>query len=344
MKKYTIRKLRKFQQAFCGVRTVLDLAKLLKTEAQLLESLVAQPLYYSFTVPKKDGTDRWIENPAKPLKKTQRRLNKYLQAVTYGTRTTAAYGFMPVAKYDPDPRHILTNAKRHLGCHYLFNADIEDFFHQVKFEMVNQLFLAAPFCFPEIVSELLSNLVTHQGRLPMGAPTSPAISNLICINMDKELLQLSKKHQLNYTRYADDLSFSSQQEILETQIESIVGIVAGHGFSFNPEKIKKYEPEEEKEVTGLIVGKSIRIPDSFINTLNDELQKLANVIEVQQRTGGHSTWVNIYKKYLEGKMAFVNQIMGADHALTTKLLNTYDTAIHPPDQFESVKWLDFPYR
>ena len=182
MKKHSVKKLQKRAALFCQMRSVEDLARLIRTSPLKLALLAAEPIYYTFTVPKKDGSKRWIENPSKPLKKVQRRINKYLQAISYVTRTKAAYGFMTVAKNDPDPRHILSNAQQHLNCEYLFNADIEDFFHQVSFERVFQLFLTTPFDFSEALATILSQLLTNKGRLPMGAPSSPAISNLVCTN------------------------------------------------------------------------------------------------------------------------------------------------------------------
>lgn len=344
MKKHSVKKLKKWHSVFCGLRTTEDLARLLKTKTFKLELLAREPVYYTFTVPKKDGSKRWIENPQSPLKKIQRKLNKYLQAVVYHTRTTAAYGFMTVAANDPDPRHILSNAQRHLNCQYLLNADIEDFFHQVKFEKVFQLFSSLLFQCSESLVELLTQLVTHKGRLPMGAPTSPAISNLVCISMDNDLIELSVEKQWTYTRYADDLSFSSLAKITSTDFATIEQIIQKYGFSFNPEKVKHYGPDLEKEITGLIVSDEVSIPDTFIGALKNELQKLANVVEVQQRTGGHSSWVNTYQYYVQGKLAFVKQIMGPDDEISEELEETYEAAIDPPDQFESVRWLDFPYR
>ena len=66
-------------------------------------------------------------------------------------------------------------------------------------------------------------------------------------------------------------------------------------------------------------------------------------MEVQQQTGGRSTWVNTYQFYIQGKLAFVQQIMGEADKITTTLQDSYEEAIDPPDQFESVRWLDFPY-
>ena len=106
-------------------------------------------------------------------------LNDYLQAVYWLQKTSSAYGFVirPTDARD-EPRNIVTNAEQHLRKAWLLNADLEDFFHYVTADEVLRVFTEKPFEFPTDLANLLTRLTTLNGRLPMGAPTSPVLSNL----------------------------------------------------------------------------------------------------------------------------------------------------------------------
>ena len=89
----------------------------------------------------------------------------------------------------------------------------------------------------------------------MGAPTSPALSNLICIPLDQDLMHWSEERNLVYTRYADDLSFSGHNPIEAAEVVEIAQWIQAYDLVINPNKVKFYGPEyTQKEVTGLIVG------------------------------------------------------------------------------------------
>jgi len=238
VKPYGIKKLGRLMHTFCSLDRNKDLAQLMGMARFQLKLLASQPEYFIFSIPKKDGSLRMIENPARQLKKVQRKLNDYLQAVYWHLRTDAAFGFLVVARNDPSPRHIVTNAEKHLGCQWLLNMDFEDFFHQVSDSMVQQVFQNPPFGFDDGLSGLLAKICCHNGRLPMGAPTSPVLSNFACLALDEDLLALARERQWGFTRYADDLSFSGRTEITLADVQSVRDIANRHGFVFNKEKIR----------------------------------------------------------------------------------------------------------
>ena len=215
------------------MRHLKHLAVLVKTPAYQLQLIAVKPAYHCFGVQKKDGSMRLIEDPEPALKKIQRRLNHLLQCVYFFYRSDAAYGFLMNQGNDPEPRNILTNAERHLGCQWLFNADIEDFFHQVEQEQILQLFLAPPFELPMTIADILTKLTTFKGRLPMGAPTSPILSNFGSLEMDTDLSDMAKWEGWTYTRYADDMSFSSAKPFPDYYKERITKVVHAADYSFN---------------------------------------------------------------------------------------------------------------
>ncbi len=344
-KKQSLRKVRKMKNTFCKLRTVRELAQLLKIESFKLHLYAHQPAYRIFSIPKKDGSKRWIEDPAPKLKKVQRLLNHYLQATYFLCRSDATYGFMMSIKSDPEPRNIVTNAQKHLGANYLLNVDLEDFFHHIKAPRVLEVFQNKPFEFEFDLASLLTRLTCHQGRLPMGAPTSPVLSNFACRDMDVALLELSNWADWQFSRYADDLSFSSlDRAITEMEFKKIETIVQSAGFRFNPEKIKFYGIEEDKKVTGLLLREKVEIPIAFWMELDKDLLRLRHLREVQQMAGRSTTkWVDRFAEKVQGKVTFAGFVYGEEDSRSLTLYDQFENALHPPQTFETLSWLDFPY-
>lgn len=334
------------QNIFCQVRTVDDLARLLKTQVFALEFFAKNPSYNEFKIPKKNGGFRLLEDPEENLKAIQRELNYYLQCCYYLRRTSAAYAFQ-LADDDDDEteiRNILTNAQCHLNRDWMLNADFLDFFHQVSQQEVFEVFLSPPFNFQEDLAMLLMNLTTYKGRLPMGAPTSPVLSNFATIGLDYDLLDYSKRHQWVYTRYADDLNFSSYNAITHEHLIEIKGICKLYNFVFNENKVKIYSPGMPKTVTGLKVSDKICLPDDYLPNLTQEIQKLAHVFEVNFRTGREeSTWVRKFEQQIEGHLEFMRFILGENHQEYQDMARYYEKAQNPAANYDPISWLEIGY-
>lgn len=321
------------------------LCQLLGIPIQELSMMALSPQYELFSIPKKDGSPRWIEAPSKPLKKVQRLLNQHLQALYFFHRSTAAYGFVINSKQDPAPRNILSNAQRHRGCRHLYNADIEDFFHSIKSAAVFRCLTQRPFRFDDESADLIVRLCTHNGRLPMGTPTSPALSNWVCHTLDQDLEQLAQRQGWVYTRYADDMSFSSQKTIDKTMQAEIASYCQAYGFHFNPDKIKYFKPKEPKEITGLtLLGDTISVKESFLEDIRQDIQRLQDVFVLMLRYKGKpAAWLKRYKQQIEGKLNFLSQIKGERHLTTQQLHRQYRNAQKPELDFLAYSWTDFPY-
>ena len=169
--KPTIALLAGLRRAFLDIRSTEDLCELLATDSLHLTTMALQPRYKVFRVPKKNGTFRLIEDPDDALQTVQDTLNDYLQAVYWQQRSPAAYGFLINPQGDDQPRHIETNAARHLGKSWLLNCDLLDFFHQVTRERVERLFRGAPFDFEEEMqlAEQLSQPAEEAGEADVAA-------------------------------------------------------------------------------------------------------------------------------------------------------------------------------
>jgi len=156
--------------------------------------------YASFPIPKKRGGTRLISAPVTPLKIIQRKLHQVLLAV-YQPKSTV-HGFMP-------GRSIVTNAKDHAGRRYVLNVDLEDFFPSINFGRVYGMFKGIPYKKNSQIASLLAAICCFDNKLPQGAPTSPIVSNMICAKMDSQLRRMAQRYRCTYTRYGDDITFST---------------------------------------------------------------------------------------------------------------------------------------
>jgi RNA-directed DNA polymerase len=171
-----------FQYRFLRLGTPQDIAELLEISYdQLVYQLYKVPddeKYTEFQIAKKTGGFRKISAPATSLKIIQQKLNQVLQNV-YDVKASV-HSFIP-------EKSIVTNAQVHVGQKYVFNIDLKDFFPSINFGRVRGMFLTPPYDLPEDVGTVLAQICCFNNQLPQGAPTSPIISNMICVKMDKHL-------------------------------------------------------------------------------------------------------------------------------------------------------------
>jgi RNA-directed DNA polymerase len=349
MKKPTRRTLRRRAEALLACSTLEDVVRLLGVRAEKFVAMAANPQYREFTLPKEGGGRRLIEEPLPMLKRIQDYLGDFFQAVYYQNRSPAAFGFMVRPIDDPEPRHVLSNAQAHLGRPWLLNLDLKDFFHAVTTQRVREVLAAPLFGFPEDLCELLAGLCTYKGRLPMGAPSSPVLSNLSAIPLDEDLLALARQHGWTYTRYVDDMSFSSVRPITDEHLARIEYYVQVWGHELNHGKKKLYKPgDPSKEVTGLIVsGEKVSLPDDYLPSLEAAIDHLEKVIDAQhQSPSGRSQktpWVENLRMGVHGKLEFARHVLGPDHFWVSRLMGKYYDAIKPPEKYGALSWLDFGY-
>jgi RNA-directed DNA polymerase len=225
--------------------------------------------YRHFKVAKKDGSSRHIWAPIAPIKRIQRVIATAL-ADSYRA-PTHVHGFT----HDRSP---ITNAAVHVDQRWIFAIDLEDFFPSITAKRVRGLFRSWPFEYSDEVAKLLTRICCFRGTLPQGAPTSPIISNFICRAMDRELAKLVMSHRCYYTRYADDLVFSTDRSIFPTSIASLETgvaqpspqlrlVIEGAGFAINERKTRMQIAFQRQRVTGLIVNKKVNVPRQYVRSL-----------------------------------------------------------------------------
>jgi retron-type reverse transcriptase len=225
--------------------------------------------YVRFRVPKKTGGERVISAPMPQLKAAQRWiLENVLEKVPVHD---AAHGFVAA-------RSIVTNAQPHLGAEIVVNLDLKDFFPTVHYPRVWGVFRAlgysratstilALLCTEHEVQSVeldgeLWHVAVSDRRLPQGAPTSPAVTNLLCRRLDRRLSKLAASLGFTYTRYADDLTFSGSGEA-KAQVGRLLGrvrhVVAQEGFVVHPDKTRVLRRSQQQEVTGLVVNDKLAV-------------------------------------------------------------------------------------
>lgn len=204
--------------------------------------------YRSFVIPKKSGGERTISEPLPNLKIIQAWI---LDEIISKGRVSG------YAKAYVKGRSIKDNAFFHINQKVVLTIDIEDFFGSLKYKPVLALFQGMGYS--KSVSTLLANLCTLDGSLPQGAPTSPTISNLLMRGFDKRLAGFCKKHNIKFTRYADDMTFSGDFE--PGMVVKFVGsLLSLYNLKINHEKIRARRQNQRQQVTGVVVNKKMQVP------------------------------------------------------------------------------------
>ncbi len=307
---------------FTAITDVAGLARLLGIAETTLRKAAAKQDYLSFHIPKPGGEKRLIQHPATALKTIQQNLNRYLQAVYCGVRPDCAYGFILSPADELQPRNIYFNALRHSKSEWFLQVDLKDFFHTVTKTHLKNLFRHL-FFFPPDLTAVLTDLCTCHGRLPMGAPTSPVLSNFACLFLDHQLEILSQKHRAVYTRYADDITFSFADAPPADFLENVRAVILHQGFVVNEKKVRLQSRLEQPEITGLVLGKGSKpaLSKTWLKHLKQEIRVYRWLMSEAVRERGlfHAFVFDRFKKSVLGQIEFVGFVLGKDHSEFRKL-------------------------
>ncbi len=235
-----------------------ELCDFLKMHIYKLEHFINNPQYKQYIIPKKKGGIRKISEPEYFLKRIQKRLNYYFQAYYLIVKPREVHGFVVNPHYLGTYCNIAENAKMHVKKKCVLNIDIADFFPSITAKQVKNVF-EQYFLYNQQVATALTLLTTYKGKLPTGAPTSPVLSNFVCMELDKNLNDFCKMHDITYSRYADDLTFSANYEISTDNILDIINLIMKRGFRINEKKLRMKKSNRRQIVTGLTVNEKVNI-------------------------------------------------------------------------------------
>jgi RNA-directed DNA polymerase len=300
-----------------AVEKTVDLSQLLGLKKEILEQLIEEDDYQTFLIPKKKGGCRMIQAPPPELKRLHRRLNYYLQAYYSLMAPYNVMGFTFNAKNKP-PRNILANALVHAGRHEVIHIDLKDFFANVSAQQIFNLFSGRHFQYPRHIAATLTLLCTYQGSLPMGAPTSPILTNFICWELDAALKEIAREHGLRYTRYADDISFSSQLPIEDDVLLDIIQQINFYGFKVNYKKMRRQYPHQRQVVTGLTVNKFPNVSRKLLKQVRAMLHDFEcfgdEAAARHYKLKGQAGRIDLQKfvQKIRGQIQFVASVKGAD--------------------------------
>lgn len=284
--------------------------------------------YKTFDIAKKSGGMRQICAPIKSVKSLQRKLADRLeQCITFIEQATerknpSSHGFRR-------GKSILTNAAVHRNRRYVFNVDLEDFFPSISGKRIRGLLIKDKrFGFHENVATTIAHIACCDGKLPQGSPCSPVISNMIAAILDFHLSRLARDNGCVYTRYADDITFSTNKKEFPPAIAArsdpngqdwqvgrkLQGLIKKSGFSVNSEKTRMQYRTSRQQVTGLVVNKKVNVTAEYRRLVRAYVFSLINHGSftmkkvVRAESGDEVTSVSGTREQLHGMLSFVHSV------------------------------------
>lgn len=269
-------------------------------KSYIKSAVLYTPYFYrDFEILKKNGKKRLISEPLPSLKEIQIWI---LENILHKIPIS------PYAKAYKTNCRIIENLRFHIGQPKVFTIDLENFFPSIKLDQIEIIFLKLGYS--QLIANLLAKLCCRDECLPQGAPTSPCLSNIFFRDADNSIAKYCKERKINYTRYADDLSFSgdfNEEELLNY----ILDIIKQLRLKINNKKTKLMFQDARQTVTGILVNKKPQVVFHKRNELRQNIyyiQKfgLANHIQhngIKQKN---------YLEHLLGKINFILQINPKD--------------------------------
>lgn len=311
--------------------------------------------YHDFYIAKKSGGKRHISTPVSGLKSIQTYLNIILQAI---------YEPSPWAMGFVQNRSVVDNAKTHVGMNYILNLDIKDFFPSIPQARVWGRLKVRPFNFNKELANTIAGLCcmkvvmeeSERYVLPQGAPTSPLLTNAICDKLDYQLSRLALRYGLRYSRYADDITFSSMHNVYQRDsrfMNALFQIIQEQGFKVNEAKTRLQKKGSRQEVTGLIVSDKVNVTRKY----TEDIRNVLYIWEKYGLTVAYNRFIGHYKKekghvkkgepvlenVIAGKLDYLKMVKGEDDPTYMKLRNRYNVLMNVAVVEESkstVKYLD----
>lgn len=290
-------------------------------------------MYEPFTLLTTSGKVRLITAPQPRLKHLQRRIAALLDQL-YRPRHPV-HGFVA-------QRSIKTNALTHLHRRYVLNLDLKDFFPTITENRVSGVLRALGI--DERVAGIVARICCYQGTLPQGAPTSPVLSNMVCFRLDKVLMLIARDARSLYTRYADDLTFSSYQPpvpLFETALPPtghfnpdllsarLRDAFPSNGFHLNPDKAHYADRHSRRMVTGLKINDLVNVDRRFVRNLRAAIHSVESLglpaaqSRFQTKYGGTVDLA----LHLRGKISWLASIKGQTDPVVRGITLRFNTCL-----------------
>ncbi len=273
--------------------------------------------YNTFTIPKKKLDEyRTIAEPSYELKKIQ---NKLKTILTRFYKEICDYNFVG-STGTISGTNILSNARIHINKKHVLNIDIKDFYSNISLEKVEHFLSLKEFGFNRKECLYLLNLLSYKKRLPQGAPTSPILANLVCISLDSELKFFAARNGLSYSRYVDDLTFSSNKFIQIEKLNELETIIGSYSLQLNTDKTRFTSSAFQQKVTGLNVNTKVNIDQKkykLIRAIVSDIIKNGVENAYIKNQKGYSTIKSIntmqFLRKIQGYVNFIGQVIGKEN-------------------------------
>ncbi len=301
-----------------------------------------QHRYTHFDIPKKSGKEpRHIAAPVPGLKSLLVYLNVMFQAMY--EPVDCVFGFVP-------GRSVTGNARLHVGKHYVFNIDLKDFFPSVAQARVWKRLQCPPFNFCDneargwhrrVLADVIAGLCCikiddNTSVLPQGAPTSPVLTNIICERLDRRLQGLARRFGVTYSRYADDITFSSSHNVFHKHgafVKEMRRIIIDQHFTLNEAKTRLSSPNQRQEVTGITVNVKPNVTRRYVDNLRHILHRwekdgydaaAADFYPHYKSEKGHVKKGNpALENVVAGKLEYLKMVKGENDSTYLRLRNRF---------------------
>ncbi len=309
--------------------------------------------YRTFKIPKKkNGEFREIHSPIQQLRNIQHFIKIILDAI-YEPKE-CVMGFVR-------KKSVVDNAKKHLNKCYVQNLDIKNFFPSVTQEMIFKCLILYPYHIKFNVAFMIARLCCIKREdgskvLPQGSPTSPILANMVCEGLDNEITNLTKRFDLDYTRYADDITFSGQYNAFKDDgkfMNEFKKVIEGKGFKLNPDKNRIQKHGSRQEVTGIILSSKTNVRRKYIKEIRVMLhnwetigyEKANRCFSTCYHKRGNKKYLDApdMRNVLDGKLEYLKMVKGIGDMTYLRLKDRFDRLVSQSDEkiIKTWAWRDF---
>ncbi len=294
---------------------VVDVAKILNISIQELDRILIDLKYTEFEIPKKKGGTRKISAPNEQLKLIQQKINILFNSFLEDFQNECVFGFSKKRNSDQFTSPIVSNAVKHVNKKNILSLDISNFFETITAKMVYELFKNKPFDFSDKVALIFTRLTTYMGVLPTGSPTSPILSNFVFHKLDHQIQEIGNKKNIIYTRYADDITLSSNNNIDLKVVDELNNVLSP--FQLNSKKTRLIKSNRQQKVTGIVVNQKLNVDRKWIKKTRAMLHDLTtNGLSIAaerhfKKEGKEQEFIN----KLFGNLSFIGQVRGKDDSI-----------------------------
>lgn len=330
------------KERFLALQNLSELAALLEISETDISKYAygRRHKYRVFRVRKRRSSHEFREifEPLGGLKIIQQKLNQVFRAV---------YEPRPYVQGFAEGRSVATNAQIHAGQRWVLNIDLENFFPSISFGRVRGMLMARPYELPPNIATVVAQLCCHERLLPQGAPTSPVLSNMIATRLDSKLQKLARGYRCRYSRYADDITISSEREAFPRALAyhlgddqfapvevggALVHVIEENGFKINHSKVRLAHYSQHQEATGLTINRLPNVRRKYIRSIRAMLHAWDKFGHDLAEAEFFARWDTkargpharpVFKQIVKGKIDFLGMVRGYDDPIYDRLLQRY---------------------